>query len=83
MASKLQGLLLQRWKVYSGNLRSGFSVRIIEIQTVDGQAVIPWAGFDNCDISYMERAMIARAIVRQHNTFLALRETTKGERNAE
>jgi hypothetical protein len=38
------------WKVYHALLRPQFpGHKIIEVQDRDGQAVVQWAGFDNCD----------------------------------
>jgi len=58
----------QYWKIWRGSLRPGIiDTRIMEIQTKEGQTVIPWSGFDDCSISMTERLAIARAIVRDHN----------------
>lgn len=38
------------WKVYHAALRPQFSTdKIIEIQSDHGNAIVQWAGFDNCD----------------------------------
>lgn len=60
---KLSGKLPPRpWSVYNKPLRAQFSkAKIIEIQDRDGNAVIPWAGFDDIDVK--NRLAIARFIV--------------------
>lgn len=60
---KLRGKLPPRpWRVYHAPLRPQLSrVKIIEIQDRNGKAVIPWAGFDDCDVK--NRLAIAKFIV--------------------
>ena len=70
MSIAYQGILAKRWKVYNKRFRPQFAGRIIEIQTEEGQTVIPWTGFDALDLSKTERMDIARAIVRDHNSSL-------------
>ncbi len=60
----------RRWKVYHQKLRPQFSNVVIEIQTVGGQSVIPWHGFDDCDLPKMTRLKIAQHIVELHNRSL-------------
>jgi hypothetical protein len=56
------------WKIYRAPLRPGMSTIITEIQTVDGETVIPWTAFD--DISIRGKRGIAARIVRLHNADL-------------
>lgn len=70
MSIGYQGLLAKRWRVYNQRLRSQFQGRIIEIQTICGETVVNWQGFDALDLSKTERMDIARAIVRGHNSLL-------------
>lgn len=63
-------MINQRWRVYNEKLRDDFPDKIIEVQTVSGQTVIPWSGFDDSSISKTTRLVIARRIVRLHNAEL-------------
>lgn len=54
------------WRVYHAPLRPQLSkTKIIEIHDRDGNAVIPWSGFD--DINVKNRLGIARHIVKLIN----------------
>lgn len=62
-------LTSKKWKIYRDTFRPGVIDTIItEIQTVDGDTVIPWTAFD--DISIKGRLGIAARIVRLHNADL-------------
>lgn len=69
----MKPILTRAWKVYQNKLRPQFSAEIIEIQTMDGKAVINWMGFDDCDIPMMTRRKIADHIVALHNASLERR----------
>ncbi len=71
----------KRWKVYAAGLKPEFPTKIIEIHTVEGETVIPWAGFDNDGHrSYAMRLRIARLIVRLHNEDLNRQANLRRER---
>ena len=59
-----------RWKVFCNKLRPKFSVEVIEIQTLDGNAVIGWMGFDDSSLPKMTRIKIAEHVVKLHNDSL-------------
>lgn len=67
--AELSGKLPPRpWSVYNKPLRPQMSkTKIIEIQDRDGNAVIPWAGFDDIDVK--NRLAIARFIVEVVNGY--------------
>lgn len=55
------------WRVYRSKLRQNYALPIIEIHDSNGRTVIPWSGFDGCDIKPAVLASIARAIVKSVN----------------
>ena len=57
----------RKWKVYHAKLRQQFSAVVIEIQTIEGQKVIDWGGFDDSSIPKMTRLKIAQHVVALHN----------------
>lgn len=61
------------WKVYSKKLRPQFPVKIIEVQTRDGDAVIPWRGFDQCDFPTKVKLANARLIAAAPAMLVALK----------
>lgn len=67
----MKPLLTRPWKVYQNKLRPQFSTEIIEIQTVGGETVINWQGFDDSDIPKMTLRKIADHVVTLHNASLA------------
>ena len=58
----------QHWKVYSNRLRPNFGSRIVEIQTLRGETVIPWTAFDL--LPHTKKLTLARHIVKVHNESL-------------
>lgn len=66
----MKPILTRPWKMYAARLRPQFKNQIIEIQTLDGQCVIPWIGFDASDLPKMTRLKIAEHIVKLHNESL-------------
>lgn len=66
----MKPILTRMWKVYQNKLRPQFNAEIIEIQTISGQPVIPWPGFEDCNLPKMTRAKIAQHIVKLHNDAL-------------
>lgn len=63
------------WKVYHKELRAQLpGHKIIEVQTLDGRAVIPWAGFDNTgDQTKKRRLANARLIAKAPDMLYLLR----------
>lgn len=57
------------WRVYNKPLRPNLSkAKIIEVQDADGNAIIPWSGFDDSGIgSQAARLRLAKFIVRLAN----------------
>ena len=50
------------WHVYTGRLRKQFPTPIIEVQDAKGRSIVPWPGFDSCDLPKKERFANARLI---------------------
>jgi hypothetical protein len=62
------------WKVYHQELRKQFpGHKIIEVQTREGQAVIPWGGFDSCDMTKKQKLANARLIAKAPDMLILLR----------
>lgn len=65
----MANIINKQWKVYRAPLRPGLiSTVVMEIQTIDGETVIPWSGFD--DLMIRGKRDIAARIVRLHNAEL-------------
>lgn len=67
------------WRVYEGKLRPRFPTHILEVQDSKGRAVVPWTGFDACDVPKSQRKANARLIAAAPELLEALREIAKGE----